>query len=202
MGNSNHSHKLGLRTIAVVEASKGVGVSVLCLLLLSLLGKDFNVLAFRLTDFLRLNPDSRLADWCYELANRITGRGIWIAFFVGCIYVSCRFVEAYGLWNQRRWGEWLAVITGGIYLPLEIYAVIRNANWVNLLVLAGNLFVVLYILGIMLESRRRRLAMQRAEAEESGALSGREKTPWLRAAGACDVKRGNVGLKAGCEADD
>lgn len=32
-----------------------------------------------------------------------------------------RFVEAYGLWRERRWANWLAAISEGIYLPVEIY---------------------------------------------------------------------------------
>jgi uncharacterized membrane protein (DUF2068 family) len=181
MGKLNRSQKFGLRTVAVLEAAKGVAAIAVCLLLLSLVGKDLSEVAVQLTSFLRINPDSHLAYRCVELANRITGRGIWIAFSVGCVYVCCRFVEAYGLWNQRRWGEWLAVITGSIYLPLEIYAVIRSANWINILVLGGNLLVVLYILAIMLDNRRRRESSMQAAAEDAGSRDSRAGVADLRA---------------------
>lgn len=152
----NQGHKFGLRTVAVVEASKGVAVVALCILLLSLLHKDLYNVADNLTGFLRLNPDSRLADWFYELAGRTTGRGIWMAVSVGGAYATGRFLEAYGLWNQRSWGEWLSVVTGAIYLPFELYAVVRHPHWANILLLAGNLLVVFYILSILAENRRLR----------------------------------------------
>lgn len=174
------SHKFGLRTVAVVEASKGVAVLALCVALLSLLHKDLVDVVDHLTVILRLNPDSRLADWAYDLADRTTGRGIWTAFTVGCVYASGRFLEAYGLWNQRSWGEWLSVITGGIYLPFELYALVRHPNWANALLLIGNLLVVLYILSILAENRRLRAAAARAAltpASSSAASSPRENSP-------------------------
>ncbi len=109
------SHKYGLRTVAVVEAIKGAAVIALCVVLLSLLHKDLDTVVDHLTDWLRLNPDSRVADWFYDLADRTTGRGIWTAVSVGLAYSACRFVEAYGLWNERHWAEWFAVISGAIY---------------------------------------------------------------------------------------
>jgi uncharacterized membrane protein (DUF2068 family) len=150
------SHKYGLRTVAVVEALKGAAVLALCVVLLSLLHKDLDSVVDHLTAWLRLNPDSRVADWFYELADRTTGRGIWTAAAVGFVYSSGRFVEAYGLWNQRQWAEWFAVISGAIYLPFELFALIAHPHWSRLIVLVANLLVVLYILRILIESRRER----------------------------------------------
>jgi uncharacterized membrane protein (DUF2068 family) len=122
--------------------------------LLSLLHKDLDSVVDHLTEWLRLNPDSRVADWFYDLADRTTGRGIWTAVSVGLAYSACRFVEGYGLWNQRQWAEWFAVISGAIYLPFELGALIAHPEWIRLAVLLGNTVVVLYILRILVESRR------------------------------------------------
>ncbi len=150
------SHKYGLRTVAVLEALKGAAVVALCIVLLSLLHQDLNTIADRLTDWLRLNPDSRVADWFYELADRTTGRGIWTAVSVGIAYSACRFVEGYGLWNERQWAEWFAVISGAVYVPFELFAVIAHPQWIRVAVLLGNIIVVLYIVRILMENRRER----------------------------------------------
>ena len=157
------SHKYGLRTVAILEAIKGLAVVALCLILLSLLHKDLDVVVDHLTDWLRLNPDSRVADWFYDLADRTTGRGIWTAASVGFVYSTGRFVEAYGLWNELHWAEWFAVISGAIYLPFELYAMIAHPAWVRLALLGGNIIVVLYILWILIENRRLRLEAQQEE---------------------------------------
>jgi uncharacterized membrane protein (DUF2068 family) len=161
------SHKYGLRMVAVMEALKGAAVIALCFVLLSLLHKDLNTVVDHLTDWLRLNPDSRVADLFYRLADRTTGRGIWTAVTVGLAYSTCRFVEGYGLWHERRWAEWFAVISGAIYVPVELIALIAHPHWIRLAVLVVNILVVLYILRILLESRRERFEV-RGCADRSG----------------------------------
>jgi uncharacterized membrane protein (DUF2068 family) len=39
-----------------------------------------------------------------------------------------RFIEAYGLWHRRRWAEWLALLSTGMYLPWELVEVIRRPS--------------------------------------------------------------------------
>ena len=151
------SHKFGLRTIAVFEASKGLAVIALCALLLSLLHQDLSSVVDRVTEALRMNPDSRFADWLYNLAGRTTGRGIWTAASVMLAYSTIRFVEAYGLWNQRHWAEWVAVISGALFVPFELYALISHPEWKRLALLIGNLILVFYVASILLENRRERL---------------------------------------------
>lgn len=162
-----HSHKYGLRTVAVLETLKGVAVVALCFVLLSLLHKDLDTVVDHLTEWLRLNPDSRVADWFYELANRTTARAIWTAVAGGLAYATCRFVEGYGLWHERHWAEWFAFISGVIWVPLEVIKLIEHPHWVRLGVLAVNVLVALYILRILIENRR-----ERYEAKECGEKIG------------------------------
>jgi uncharacterized membrane protein (DUF2068 family) len=163
------NHKYGLRTVATIEASKGLVVIALCAALLSLLNRDLSTLVDQLTTWLRLDSDSRIANWFYNLAERTTGRGIWTAVGVGLAYATCRFVEAYGLWRQRHWAEWFAVISGAIYVPFEFYALVTHPDWKVLALLAVNLIVVFYVASILVENRRARLA---AAAEYESRPSG------------------------------
>lgn len=161
------SHKFGLRSIAILEASKGVAIVALCVFLLSLLNQDLSSVVDRVTEALRLNPDSRVADWLYRLAERTTGHGIWTAASVMLAYSTVRFVEAYGLWNARHWAEWFAVISGALYVPFEVYALVSHPEWKRLALLIGNLLLVFYLTSILLENRRERMR-QSASAYERG----------------------------------
>ena len=100
MGKLNH--KFGLRAVAVVEALKGVAVIALCFVLLSLLHKDLDTVVDHLTEWLRLNPDSRVADWFYDLADRTTGRGIWTAVSVGLAWLERGLANAFFTGVDRR----------------------------------------------------------------------------------------------------
>jgi len=72
-------------------------------------------------------------------ANLVTVLAIAVA------YSSLRFLESYGLWRQRVWAEWLAIISGAVYLPLELYNLIRRPSVFHWAILLINIAIVLYI---------------------------------------------------------
>jgi uncharacterized membrane protein (DUF2068 family) len=60
-----------------------------------------------------------------------------------------RFAEAYGLWFKRRWGEWIAALSGGIYVPFEIYELWRGFSAIKLAALVLNVLVVAYMIYLL-----------------------------------------------------
>jgi uncharacterized membrane protein (DUF2068 family) len=54
-------------------------------------------------------------------------------------------VEAYGLWKTRVWAEWLAILSGLIYLPFEIRALIQRSTAFRWGVVIINLLMVGYV---------------------------------------------------------
>jgi len=148
-----HKHKLGLRTVASIEAVKGIVVLLLGLGLLMLIHKDLDEIVDKLTDFLRADPDGRLSNLLYRIADRATDKGLWIVAGGAMIYSIVRFVEAYGLWNELDWAEWFALLSGCLYLPYEIYALFHHpGDWFRWGVLVINVLIVLYMLKLRLES--------------------------------------------------
>ena len=67
-------------------------------------------------------------------------------------------VEAYGLWMQRRWAEWLTVFATSLLLIPEIWELTKSATVIKVGALIINLLVVGYLL------RRLRTPAQRAAA--------------------------------------
>jgi uncharacterized membrane protein (DUF2068 family) len=61
-------------------------------------------------------------------------------------YGVLELVEAVGLWLMRRWGEYVAVVGTGIFIPLEVYEIVETVTWLRLAALALNVFAVVYIL--------------------------------------------------------
>lgn len=60
-----------------------------------------------------------------------------------------RWVEAGGIWANKSWAQWIAVLTGFVYIPFEINALTLKFSWVMVLILIINLFVVIYLLSIL-----------------------------------------------------
>ena len=74
------------------------------------------------------------------------------------VYAGFRFTEAYGLWRERKWAEWLALVSGAIYLPAEIYELVDQITWIRVGVLVINLAIVGFIALVLIKSRREKKA--------------------------------------------
>jgi uncharacterized membrane protein (DUF2068 family) len=68
-------------------------------------------------------------------------------------YATVRFIEAYGLWLRRRWAEWFAVVAGGLYIPIELYELVRRVTWIRFGLLAVNVAVVVYLALVLWQTR-------------------------------------------------
>ncbi len=68
-------------------------------------------------------------------------------------YALVRFVEAYGLWQGRRWAEWLAALSAGIYLPFEIYELSKSATWILISAFVTNILVIVVMIAALRRSR-------------------------------------------------
>ncbi len=152
-------HRAGLRSIAVFEAFKGLLGLVAAIAILTIAHKDISDLAERAMNAVHMDPDSRIADRIFDATDNATPRGLILFAMGGFVYAAIRFAEAYGLWNARVWAEWFALISGCLYLPLEIFELTRHLSWFRWSVLGINLMVVIYIAMIRIESHRARRAL-------------------------------------------
>lgn len=147
---------LGLRGIAIFEAAKGLLALLLGIGLLSIRHKDLERIATHVLSFLHVNPDRRLYHDVLQAAGRVTSHGIWLFVFGVVAYAMIRFAEAIGLWLERVWAEWFAIISGSMYLPWEIYEVARRHTWIPWAVLTINLVIVIYLVWLRIEMHKSR----------------------------------------------
>src|SRR5947207_11079087 len=117
----------GVRAVAFFEALKGTLVLVAGFGLLSLVHRDLEDLAERLVQHSHLNPASHYPRVFIEAAARTSDARLRTLAALAFAYSCVRFVEAYGLWKMRAWAEWFAIISGGLYLPVELYELIERA---------------------------------------------------------------------------
>lgn len=63
-----------------------------------------------------------------------------------CVYASIRFIEAYGLWQDKIWAYWFSVLGYGIFIPVEIYYVMTTSfDWFKLGILILNIIIVIVV---------------------------------------------------------
>jgi uncharacterized membrane protein (DUF2068 family) len=158
---SSVAHK-AIRPIALFEAFKGAVVLIAGFGLLSFLGRDNEEFAEQIIRHLQLNPAKHYPQIFITAMSRLNDAHLLALAGFAALYALVRFAEAYGLWYERRWAEWLAALSGGIYVPIEIYELLYRANWLKVAALIINLTVVAYMVWLLTENRRRRAAALKA----------------------------------------
>lgn len=147
--------KRGMRAIALLEATKG-GLALLVLAgLLLWIGSGGGQPLQLLADW-HLAADQGVGRW---LLAMMTPERIQLGLWLVAAYMALRFAEAYGLWRELAWGEWLAALSGGLYLPFELAEMRHGVSLLWIAILLFNLAVVLYV--------SRALYLRRVEAGEA-----------------------------------
>jgi len=148
-----------IRLIALFEALKGAVVLLAGLGLLSLLHKDLHDIAVRLVHHTHLNPASRYPQIFIDAMDHVQDSRLVLLAVGAAAYSAVRLAEAYGLFYERAWAEWLAAGSGAIYVPLELFRFFRHPGW-----LSGALFLLnVAVVAVMV-----RALMQRRKAAGAG----------------------------------
>ena len=138
-----------IRAVAILEAVKGIAMLIAGLGALSFMHRNVDVLAEQLVAFLHLNPVKYYPHIFLDATAHMTNMHLILFALLSILYATVRLVEAYGLWYERRWAEWIAAISGAIYIPFELYELIENPSILILLLLAINMLVVVLMVNAL-----------------------------------------------------
>jgi uncharacterized membrane protein (DUF2068 family) len=153
---------VALRTVAAFEAAKGVLVLALGLGLLRFVHRNLDDLADQIIRFLHASPGGHLSNLFIKAASHANDKSLWALAGAAMVYAIVRFAEAYGLWNDREWAEWFALLSGAMYLPWEMYSLMRHPLPVKWAILLANLAIVLYMLFLRVQAGGHRTAARSA----------------------------------------
>jgi len=99
----------------------------------------------------------------FRLADRLSNITKWHIVVGACCYSGLRLSEAYGLWRERAWAEWIALISGAIYLPVEIRLLVRRVSLLHVSVFLINVAIVVFMFYL-------RIYLPRREKQKRDAL--------------------------------
>ncbi len=148
-----------IRFVAYFEALKGVIVALAGTGLLSLVHKDVLALATRLVEHAHLNPASKYPSIFLQAASHLGDSRLMLLALGAAVYAAVRFAEAYGLYFERAWAEWLAAVSGAIYVPVEVFELVHRPRWMGAVLLLLNVAVVAVMVRALRARRRRRLQL-------------------------------------------
>lgn len=102
-------------------------------------------MAYALIGHFHLDPDAHYPRMLLDDATLLANGNLRQAVLWVWLYASIRLLEGYGLWKDRAWAEWLASLSGAVYLPLELSHFVKHTTAINGIVLIGNVSVVAYM---------------------------------------------------------
>jgi phosphoribosylanthranilate isomerase len=136
---------LTIHLIAIEKTIKAVILIVVGFKLLTLVGQDVHAWA---SDFVArhgIDIGNRYVQAALERLVGISSGQIAFWSMVALVYSAVLLVEASGLWLQKRWAEYLTVVSTALLVPLELYEIYERFTWVRIAILAINIFIVWYL---------------------------------------------------------
>nr|WP_228507842.1 MULTISPECIES: DUF2127 domain-containing protein [Xanthomonas] len=128
-----------MHVIALLEAVKGT-LALLAATGLEILGPlPLQNAVITLIRRFNLDPDHGALP---SLLKTISPDAVHLAAAAMLAYGLLHVVEAWGLWRAKAWASVLGCLSAAIYLPFDIYAIVRHPGWTAWGVLAINLLVV------------------------------------------------------------
>jgi uncharacterized membrane protein (DUF2068 family) len=143
----------GIRIIALFEAAKGLIVVLAGFGLLALIHRDAQKVAEDIVRHIHLNPARHFPHIFLDAAAKATDARLWSMALTAMFYAAIRFAEAYGLWREQLWAEWFGILSGGLYLPVEIYELTVSVTVIKISILTVNLIVVGWLSWVRLKAK-------------------------------------------------
>jgi uncharacterized membrane protein (DUF2068 family) len=151
----------GLRSIALFEAFKGLLVLISGFGLLAFVDGDLQALGENIIAHLHLNPAHHFPQIFIQSLVKI-GNTNHVLIAIGAIlYSTIRLLEAYGLWYDKNWAEWMAIISTGAYLPFEFYDIWEKQTAVRIGITVLNIALLIYLIFVRRAKMIGRLSRQR-----------------------------------------
>ena len=137
--------RASIRAIALWEAVKGVLVLLAAGVAVYFLRPDDEHTIEELVGHFHLNPAGHTSHIFQRALEHLQDTRLVLLAIGALAYALLRFVEAYGLWFEKRWGWMLGIASAALYLPLEIREMVTRFTWTSVGLFAVNCVIVLLL---------------------------------------------------------
>jgi uncharacterized membrane protein (DUF2068 family) len=134
-----------LRLIIIEKTFLGLLAIVLSAGVLSLLGREVEVVVNRIAAVLNLNADNRFVLLAIDYLMDTKASTLIRVSAVGFFYAGLNLIEAYGLGMRYRWAEYLTVVATSLFIPFEIYEIIARVTPLRIGALVVNILIVIFL---------------------------------------------------------
>ncbi|QMV20233.1 DUF2127 domain-containing protein [Granulicella sp. 5B5] len=150
---SREDHAQGLLLVGLFKLTKFVFFAAVGVGALHLIHKNLGDEVLRLTEALRLGPESHVASFLMDKADLIDHHQLRQASLFAFLYSALCLIEGIGLMMRRVWAEYFTVTLTVLGLPWEAFELVKRASWLKVGVMAVNVVVLLYLLWVLKRKR-------------------------------------------------
>ncbi len=144
----------GLHAIALIELCKSL-LALLAASGLELFGPaSIRAFLHRLIELFQFDAQHSALSM---LAQQVSPGAVHLAAGVAALYGVLHLFEAWGLWHARAWASWLGCLAAAIYVPFELFELIRSPGWIAVAVVTINVAIV-WVLARDLYKRHRAMS--------------------------------------------
>lgn len=144
----------GLLAIAIFKLAKSAFFFCVGLGLFHLLHRDLSEAAQRLATALHFEPEWRITALLTEKITLLDPNKLRDLGFFAFAYSAIALTEGVGLYLEKVWAEYLTLSLTVMFLPWELYELMRRPSWIRLGLLVINLLVLAYLLWILDRKKR------------------------------------------------
>ncbi len=142
-------HDRGLLAIGLFKLAKSAFFFCMGFGAFKLINHDLGEVAMRLAQIMHRDPEGHFVTFLMSQVDRIDAhrlREIGVATFA---YSALALTEGVGLMMEKVWAEYLTLSLTVMFLPWELFELIRDPNWIRLALLLANLAVLAYLMWLL-----------------------------------------------------
>jgi uncharacterized membrane protein (DUF2068 family) len=140
------SRDKGILLIASFKLFKAALLLAVAIGALSLLHKDVAAAAMRLLNTLHVDHDNNYIHGLVMKLGLVTDRKLELISAGSFFYTALLGTEGVGLLLRKHWAEYLTIIATALFIPLEIYELVKHFGIGKIIVLVINSAVVAYLI--------------------------------------------------------
>jgi len=144
MAVKKHSSR-GLWMIAAFKLLKGLALLAVGIGALKLLHKDVASEVEQWIDYLRVDPQNHYVQKLLMKLDLLDDRKLKTLSIGTFVYSGLLITEGVGLALQKRWAEYLTIVSTALLLPFEIIEIAHRADFARIALFIINIAVVVYL---------------------------------------------------------
>ena len=121
---------------------------------LRLLHKDVGSVIEHWVEVLRVDPDNHYVHTLLVKLFAVTPKQLEAVGVGTFFYAALLLTEGVGLLLRKHWAEYFTVITTAVFIPLEVFEMVKHLTTAKVVVLVINIAIVWYLIQ-RIRSRRR-----------------------------------------------